>query len=110
MLKLMLLSRTVFSLTREMYLAGCELHIQSFIANRSYLRINISTPKLSEEMKSETSIALTIIASLSQLTRPESLHTLRVFPGRRVVLEPSLHFNLSPHFNPSLQSKVCVLQ
>ena len=28
MLKLMLLSRTVFSLTREMYLAGCELHIQ----------------------------------------------------------------------------------
>ena len=29
MLKLMLLSRTVFSLTREMYLAGCELHIQT---------------------------------------------------------------------------------
>ena len=25
----MLLSRTVYSLTREMYVAGCELHIQT---------------------------------------------------------------------------------
>ena len=28
---LILLSRTVYSLTREMYLAGCELHIQTLL-------------------------------------------------------------------------------
>ena len=76
----------------------------------------MSAPKPSEEVKFETSIAMTIIASLSRprVLDPSSL--LKFFPGKRVVLEPSLHFNLgllsqfslrftlSLRFIPGLQS------
>ena len=48
------------------------------------------TPKPSEDVKFETLIAVTIIFSLSQLTRPRSQVTLEVFPGKQVVFEPSL--------------------
>lgn len=44
MLKLMLLSRTVFSLTREMYLAGCELHIQLGVGGGGKLEVMASSP------------------------------------------------------------------
>ena len=43
------------------------------------------------------------IASISRLVRPRSQLTLEVFLGKRVVLEPSLHFS------PGLQSSVCIL-
>ena len=43
------------------------------------------------------------IASISPLVRPRSQLTLEVFLGKRVVLEPSLHFS------PGLQSSVCIL-
>ena len=54
-------------------------------------------------MMFETSVAMTIIASLSQLTRPRPQLILEVYPGKRVVFEPSLHFT------PGLQSSVCIL-
>ena len=60
-----------------MFLAGCELHIQTL----AFLII----------LKCETSIVMTIIDSLSQLMRPQSQLTLEVFPGKRIVLEPGLH-------------------
>ena len=57
-------------------------------------------------MKFKTSIAMRTIASISRLVRPRSQLTLEVFLGKRVVLEPSLHFS------PGLQSsllRVCIL-
>ena len=54
-------------------------------------------------MMFETSVAMTIIASLSQLTRPRPQLILEVYPGKRVVFEPSLHLT------PGLQSLVCIL-
>ena len=43
------------------------------------------------------------ITSISRLVRPRSQLTLEVFLGKRVVLEPSLHFS------PGLQSSVFIL-
>ena len=58
---------------------------------------------------------MTIIDSLSQLMRPPSQLTLEVFPGKRIVLEPGLHWSivfslhctLSLPFIFSLQSVFC---
>ena len=54
-------------------------------------------------MKFKISIAMRTITSISPLVRPRSQLTLEVFLGKRVVLEPSLHFS------PGLQSSVCIL-
>ena len=62
----------------------------------------MSTLKPSEEIEFETPLAMTIVASFSRLTRPKARLTLEVFPGKRVVLELSLHFT------PGLQSSVYI--
>ena len=54
-------------------------------------------------MKFKTSIAMRTITSISPLVRPRSQLTLEVFLGKKVVLEPSLHFSRG------LQSSVCIL-
>ena len=85
-----------------MCLANCELHIPTL----TFLIVVTSRTicqRQNQDVKFETSILMTIIASLSQLTRPRSQLTLKVFPGKRVVFEPS------QHFTPSLQSSVCIL-
>ena len=85
-----------------MCLANCELHIPTL----TFLIVVTSRTicqRQNEDVKFETSILMTIIASLSQLARPRSQLTLKVFPGKRVVFEPS------QHFTPGLQSSVCIL-
>ena len=47
---------------------------------------------------------MTIVASLSGFTRPRSQLILEVFPGKQVVLVPSLRFI------PGLRSAVCSLR
>ena len=95
----MLLGRTVYSLTREMYLAGCELYIQTltFLVLTLKLHVNAKTICESEvrNINRHCQPLVTYAASI-QLT-------LEVFPRKRVVLELSLHFN------PGLQSSVCIL-
>ena len=98
----MLPSRTVYSLTREMYLAGCELHIKTLtflvLTLKQYVNVKITWGS-----EVETSIAMTIIASFSWLTRPQSSSFLKCLLGKRLVLDPNLHFT------PDLQSSVCIL-
>ena len=71
----------------------------------------MSTPKPSEEVRFKTSIAMTIIASLSKLMWPRSQLTLEVFLGKWFVFRTesafypwsavfSLHFTLSLLFTP----------
>ena len=101
----MLLSRTVYSLTREMRLTGCELHIQTL----TFLIVLTLTQCVNAKT------VMTIIDNLSRLTRPQPQLTLEVFPRKRVNLEPESIFYpwsavFSLHFIPSLQSAVCSLQ
>ena len=94
------------------FLAGCELHIQTLAFLIILTLKNISPPK---PVKCETLIVMTIIDSLSRLMRPLSQLTLEVFPGKWIVFEPSLHWSivfslhctLSLPFIFSLQSVFC---
>ena len=84
------------------------VYSNTYVSNRSYVKTLIqcqntnSTSKPSEEVKFETSIAVTIIANPSRHTRPRSQLTLEVFPWMRVVLKRS------PHFTPDMQSSVSI--
>ena len=68
-----------------MYLAGCRLHIQTV----TFLSV-LTLKQYANAKTIETLIAVTIIFSLSQLTRPRSQVILEVFPGKQFVFEPSL--------------------
>ena len=70
-----------------MYLADCRLHIQTV----TFLSV-LTLKQYANAKTIETLIAVTIIFSLSQLTRPRSQVTLEVFPGKQVVFEPNLPF------------------
>ena len=90
---LMLLSRTVYSLVRGIYLAACELHIQHLRFLNQY--VNVKTIWRSEVRK----------FNRSQLTL-EVFRGSRLFKNRVCILPLvcSLHFTLSLHFTPGLQS------
>ena len=97
----MLFNRAVYSLTREMYVAGCELHIQTptlliFLTLKTICQRQNHLRKWSSKHQSP-------IARLSQFTRPRSQLTFKVFPVKWVVLWPSLQFI------SGLQSSVCIL-
>ena len=98
----MLLGRTVYSLTREKNLAGCELYIQTFTFLVLTLKQHVNAKTIwgskvrNINRRDDFCQPLTTYAASIQLT-------LEVFPGKRIVLEPSLHFN------PGLQSSVCIL-
>ena len=75
---LMLLSRTVYSFIwwiEEMCLANCELHIPT-LTFLIVLTSRTICQRQNQDVKFETSIPITIIASLSQLTRPRSQLTI----------------------------------
>ena len=98
----MLPSRTVYPLTREMYLAGCELHIQTltFLVLTLKQYVNAKTTWGSEvrniNRNDDYCQPLMTNAASIQLI-------LEVEAGKRLVLDPSLHFT------PDLQSSVCIL-
>ena len=98
----MLPSRTVYPLIREMYLAGCELHIQTltFLVLTLKQYVNAKTTWGSEvrniNRNDDYCQPLMTNAASIQLI-------LEVEAGKRLVLDPSLHFT------PDLQSSVCIL-
>ena len=111
----MLLSRTFYSLTREMYLTGRELHIQTFTLLVLTLKQYVNAKTIwGSKVRN---ITMTIIASLLWLTRPRFSSLLKFFreevcfrtesafyPWSAVF---SLHFYPQSAFYP--WSAVCVL-
>ena len=87
------LSTTVYSLTRERYLAGCELHIQTLtvlVVLTLYQYVNAKTIWVSE------------VRNIN--SHNDYCHSLTTYVAlKRVIFEPSLHFNTG------LQSSVCTL-
>ena len=111
---LMLLSRTVYSLTREISLAGCVLYIQTLtfpvLTLKQYVNaktiwgsgvwnINYHEDYCQPLLNYATSIQLTfkVFAEKQVFLRTKSAF----YPWSTVF---SLHFTLSLHFTPSLQS------
>ena len=109
MLKLpLLLSRTVYSLTREVYLAGCALHIQTltFLVLTFKQCVNAKTIWGSEvrhinRHEDYCQPLVTYVASI-QLT-------LKVFLWRQVVLELRLHFTTGWQSSVRILPSVCIL-
>ena len=98
----MLPSRTVYSLTREMYLAGCELHIKTLtflvLTLKQYVNVEITWGSEVRNINRNDDYCqplMTYAASIQLI--------LEVKAGKRLVLDPSLHFT------PDLQSSVCIL-
>ena len=101
------------------------VYSNTYVSNRSYVKTLIqcqntnSTSKPSEEVKFETSIAVTIIANLT--TYAASIPTdFWSFPGDAGCFKTesefypwyavfSQHFTFSLHFTPGLKTTVCVL-
>ena len=100
---LMLLSRTVYSLTREIYLAGRELNIQTltFLVLTSKQYVNAKITWGSEVRNTNRK---TIIASLPWLTRPGEAGFFRTESAFYLW---SAVFSL--HFIPGLQSAIAIL-
>ena len=111
--------QTAYSLTREMYLAGCELHIQTltFLVLTLKQYVNAKTTWGSEvrniNRNDDYCQPLMTYAASIQLI-------LEVFTGRAACFRPesafypwstvvSVHFTLSLHFIPGLQSAVAIL-
>ena len=99
----MLLSRTVYSLTREIYLAGRELNIQTltFLVLTSKQYVNAKITWGSEVRNTNRK---TIIASLPWLTRPGEAGFFRTESAFYLW---SAVFSL--HFIPGLQSAIAIL-
>ena len=110
----MLPSKTVYSLTREMYLAGCEQHIKTLtflvLTLKQYVNVKITWGSEVRNINrnddycqplmtyaASIQLILEVFTGEAACFRPESAF----YPWSTVV---SVHFTLSLHFIPGLQS------
>ena len=88
-------------LNREMYLAGCELHVQALLFLVLTWKQYVNTKTIWRSKVWSINCHDDYCQPL--MTYAALIQPLEVFLGKRVVLEPSLHFT------PGLQSSVCIL-